>query len=116
METGKRMSLSEAFSVIPDTGAASTRHDVVEMLVVAVCAVLCVGRMDSLKSNCGGRERLEWLRRFMKLENGIASHDPFGRLFGLLDGKTVEASFRNGMWSFFSLGFALLTPTYAGWR
>jgi hypothetical protein len=34
------------------------------------------------------------LRRFLKLESGIASHDTLGRLFGLLDRGAVENSFR----------------------
>ena len=41
-----------------------------------------------------GKERIDWLRRFLKLEKGIPSHDTLGRLFGLLDRRAVEKSFR----------------------
>jgi hypothetical protein len=40
------------------------------------------------------KERIDWLRRFLTLENGIPSHDTLGRLFGFLDRRAVEKSFR----------------------
>jgi len=92
--TGKPVSLVEAFSVIVDPRVVNrSTHDLVEMLVVAVCATLC-GADNFVDIELWASERLEWLRRFMKLEHGIASHDTLGRVFGLLDGKVVEKSFR----------------------
>ena len=41
-----------------------------------------------------GDERIGWLRKFLKLEHGVPSHDTFCRLFGLLDKHEVEKSFR----------------------
>ncbi len=32
-----------------------------------------------------GNDRLDWLRTFLKLENGVPSHDTFGRVFVMLD-------------------------------
>jgi hypothetical protein len=32
-----------------------------------------------------GREKLDWLRRFLPFRNGIASHDTFSRVFALLE-------------------------------
>lgn len=95
MMTGKPVSLAEAFSVIVDPRVVGrSTHDLVEMLVVAVCATLC-GADNFVDIELWAIERLEWLRRFMKLEHGIASHDTLGRVFGLLDGQAVEASFRH---------------------
>lgn len=88
------MSLAEAFSVITDPRVVNrSTHDLVEMLVVAVCASLC-GADNFVDIELWAEERLDWLRRFMKLEHGIASHDTFGRVFGLLDAQAVETSFR----------------------
>lgn len=88
------MSLAEAFSVIIDPRVVKrSTHDLVEMLVVAVCATLC-GADSFVDIELWASERLDWLRRFMKLEHGIASHDTLGRVFGLLDAKVVEKSFR----------------------
>lgn len=61
--------------------------------MVAVCAMVC-GTDGFAEIELWARKRLDWLQRFMRLENGIASHDTFGRLFWLLDGKAVETSFR----------------------
>jgi predicted transposase YbfD/YdcC len=55
--------------------------------------MLC-GVDDFVGIEAWGNERIDWLRRFLKLENGIPSHDTLGRLFGLLDRRTVEKSFR----------------------
>ena len=40
-----------------------------------------------------GRSKLAWLRTFLKLPNGIASHDTFRRVFMLIDPDTFEAGF-----------------------
>ena len=95
METGKPVSLAAAFSVIVDPRIVGrSPHDLVEMLVVAVCATLC-GADNFVDMERWAKERLEWLRQFMKLEHGIASHDTMGRVFGMLDAKAVETSFRH---------------------
>jgi predicted transposase YbfD/YdcC len=41
-----------------------------------------------------GNERLVWLRSFLRLENGIPSHDTFGRVFSLLDPAELVACVR----------------------
>ncbi len=59
-------------------------HDLGEMIFMTLTATLCgadgwtdVGRFANSK--------LKWVRRFIKLENGIPSHDTFGRVFARLD-------------------------------
>src|SRR6202035_2675633 len=37
---------------------------------------------------------IEWLRQYLRLANGIPSHDTFGRLFGLINAQQFEAAFR----------------------
>jgi len=100
METGKqevpskRLSLAEAFAEIPDPRVAGrSKHDLVEMLVVTVCGLVC-GVDDFVGIEAWANERIDWLRRFLKLEHGVPSHDTLGRLFGLLDRRAVEKSFR----------------------
>jgi predicted transposase YbfD/YdcC len=90
----KRLSLAEAFAGRPDPRVAGrSKHDLVEMRVVTVCALLC-GVDDFVGIEAWANERIDWLRRFLKLGSGIASHDTFGRLFGLLDRRAVEKGFR----------------------
>jgi predicted transposase YbfD/YdcC len=68
-------------------------HDLVELLVVAVNAVL-VGADTFVEIELWAKEKLEWLRKYLRLSNGIPSHDTFGRLFGLIDPAQFEAAFR----------------------
>lgn len=100
METGKqqipnkRLSLAEAFAEIPDPRVTGrSKHELVEMLVIAVCGLTC-GVDDFVGIEAWANERIDWLRRFLKLEHGVPSHDTLGRLFGLLDRRAVEKSFR----------------------
>jgi predicted transposase YbfD/YdcC len=60
---------------------------------VTVCALLC-GVDDFVGIEAWANERIDWLRRFLRLKSGIPSHDTFGRLFGLLDRGAVEKGFR----------------------
>ena len=60
---------------------------------MALCAVLCGA--DSWVDVAEWAEDNEaWLRRYLVLAHGTPSHDTFGRVFRLLDGKVFEARFR----------------------
>jgi predicted transposase YbfD/YdcC len=61
-------------------------------LLVAVCAILC-GADNWVDVADFGEAKLEWLRRILPFENGIAAHDTFGRVFALLDAAAFEACF-----------------------
>lgn len=63
-----------------------------EMLLVALCAV-CSDADDWVHVAEWGRYKLAWLRKWLPFEQGVASHDTFSRLFGLLDPKVFEACF-----------------------
>ncbi len=94
METENRVRLADVFVSISDPRqAGKVKHDLVEMLVVAVMGVL-VGADTFVEIELWAKAKLEWLRRYLRLEHGIASHDTFGRLFGLIDPDEFEAAFR----------------------
>ena len=64
METGKPVSLAEAFSIIVDPRVAGrSTYDLVEMLVVAVCAMLC-GADNFVEIHMWAEERLDWFLSF----------------------------------------------------
>lgn len=89
------MTLTEAFACLEDprTGPAQ-RHDLTEMILMALCAVLCGA--DSWVDVAEWAEDSEvWLKRYLVLEHGTPSHDTFGRVFRLLDAKVFEACFRD---------------------
>jgi len=94
METEGRLRLADVFVSINDPRQArKVEHDLVELLVVAVSAVL-VGADTFVEIELWAKESLDWLRRSLKLEHGIPSHDTFGRLLGLIDPKEFETAFR----------------------
>ena len=83
METEGKLRLADVFVSISDPRqAGKVEHDLVELLVVAVNAVL-VGADTFVEVELWAKEKLDWLRGYLKLKVGIPSHDTFGRLFGL---------------------------------
>lgn len=88
------MTLSEAFTDLPDprTGPAQ-RHDLTEMILMALCAVLC-GADTWVDVAEWAEDNEAWLKRYLVLTHGTPSHDTFGRVFRLLDAKVFEACFR----------------------
>lgn len=59
-------------------------HDLVDVLVIAVCTLLCAGETFNDMEDFG-KAKCEWFKTFLKLPNGIPSHDTFNRVFAALD-------------------------------
>jgi len=76
----------------PRTGNAGL-HDLVEIMVIALCTVLCGGQYAS-DMELFAREKETFLRQFLKLEKGLPSHDTFSRVFRLLDPEQFSACFQ----------------------
>jgi len=94
MGAASGLRLADVFISIDDPRQASkVKHDLVELLVVAVNAAL-VGADTFVEIELWAQEKLDWLRKYLRLEHGIPSHDTFGRLFGLIDPEQFEAAFR----------------------
>src|SRR5882724_75578 len=58
-------------------------HDLVDILVIAVCTLLCAGETFNDMEDFG-KAKHEWFKTFLKLRNGIPSHDTFNRVFAAL--------------------------------
>jgi predicted transposase YbfD/YdcC len=58
-------------------------HDLVDILVIAVCALLCAAETFNDMEDFGKAKR-DWFRTFLKLRGGIPSHDTFNRVFAAL--------------------------------
>jgi predicted transposase YbfD/YdcC len=65
------------------------RHLLLDIIVIALCAVLC-GAEDWQQIEAFGKRRLTWLRRFLKLPNGVPSHDTFERVFDRLEPAALQ--------------------------
>ncbi len=85
--------ISEHFEKISDprTGNA-TRHKLLDIIVIAVCAVIC-GADGWSDVALYGRTKQPWLQDFLELPHGIPSHDTFGRVFAKIDPEEFEKSF-----------------------
>ena len=94
MKAGNVMPLTQVFVSITDPRSRrQTRHDLSELLTVVVCAVLS-GVDDLADIELWAKEKQGWLRGFMKLENGIPSHDTVGRVLAMIEPDEFETAFR----------------------
>ena len=75
----------------PRTGPAK-RHNFLDIIVIAVCAVIC-GADSWVDVEMFGKSKRAWLDRFLQLPNGIPSHDTFGRVFSMLDAQQFQSCF-----------------------
>jgi hypothetical protein len=89
------MILMEEFSKLEDprTGSAK-RHDLREMILIALCAVMC-GADSGVDVAEWGEDHEDWLKEYLELKHGTASHDTYSRVFRLLDARVFEACFRD---------------------
>src|SRR5512143_3351231 len=82
----------------PRTGNAK-RHALHEILLIALCTVLCGGETCADMA-LFARSKRAFLEEFLTLEHGIPSHDTFSRVFRLLDPDRFHAWFISFMKGF----------------
>jgi predicted transposase YbfD/YdcC len=84
---------AEYFTDLTDPrGRISRRHDLLEILVIALCAVLSGGQTAVDMARFAEAKR-DFLGRFLLLKNGVPSHDTFSRVFRRLDPDQFRACF-----------------------
>jgi predicted transposase YbfD/YdcC len=79
----------------PRSGNAAL-HDFHELLLIALCTVLCGGQ-GAVDMAEFAKAKEPFLRGFLKLANGLPSHDTFSRLFRQLDPEQFRAAFQHFM-------------------
>jgi predicted transposase YbfD/YdcC len=93
MEEEPAASIAGHFADLEDPRVDRTKHhQLLDILVIAICAVIC-GADGWAGVESFGEAKLEWLKRFLELPNGIPSHDTFGRVFARLDPEQFERCF-----------------------
>lgn len=87
--------LGEYFEKITDPRQQhKVKHNMLEIVIMTICAVIAeCEAWYQVVGYC--QEKESWFRETLglKLENGIASHDTFERIFAMIEPKELESSF-----------------------
>jgi predicted transposase YbfD/YdcC len=86
-------SIVKHFSKVKDPRIDRTkRHRLQDIILIAICGVIC-GADSWVDIELFGKTKIGWLKTFLKLPNGVPSHDTFGRVFAALNPEEFERSF-----------------------
>jgi len=84
MSQSQRVSIQECFSELTDPRRRKVVYRLVNVVTIAICAVLC-GADDFVAIAEFGRTKRKWLSKFLDLSAGIPSHDRFNAILGALN-------------------------------
>ena len=68
------------------------KHSLDSILFISLCAVIC-GAEGWNEIEDYGNAKIDWLKKFLRLPNGIPSHDTFNRVISMLDPGELNDSF-----------------------
>jgi predicted transposase YbfD/YdcC len=80
------------FMDLPDPRANNSIHRLHDILVIALCAVIC-GADGWAEVEVFANAKIAWFSTFLDLKQGIPSHDTFGRVFARLNPDAFERCF-----------------------
>jgi predicted transposase YbfD/YdcC len=83
MSIPKSVRIADHFTELTDPRRREVIYPLVNVVVIAICAVIC-GADDFVAIAKFGRTKREWLARFLDLETGIPSHDRFNAIFAAI--------------------------------
>ena len=92
MEQTPAGSLIEHFSELDDPRRYNRRHFLLDIVVIAICAVIC-GADDWAAVEEYGEAQRAWLGQFLVLPHGIPSDDTFRRVFARIDATQFQERF-----------------------
>lgn len=85
-------SIKNHFSKIADPRDLNKRHKLIDIITIAICAVVC-GANSWEHIEVFGHSKLDWFKDFLELPHGIPSHDTVGRVFAQIDPGEFQQSF-----------------------
>src|ERR1700712_4560712 len=89
----------KVFRKLCDPRAANARHELWQVLFIALAAVLG-GAKSCSEMALFGRSKEDLFCEILGLQHGIPSHDTFSRVFRLLDPDAFEKAFQRFMAAF----------------
>ena len=93
MDGKPTLTLTHHFRDLPDPRLAPLcEHELLDIIVIAVCAVIC-GQHSWTDIAFYGQDHYAWLKTFLRLPNGIPSHDTFRYVFTRLDPEAFQRCF-----------------------
>jgi hypothetical protein len=93
MPDKKDASIKSHFSSLTDPRQkGKVLHELADIMVLVICAVIC-GCDDYSEIELYGQKKEAWLRTFLKLPNGISSHDTISRVFAMASPIELEKCF-----------------------
>jgi predicted transposase YbfD/YdcC len=94
MENLPKISLQRLFEDMDDPRVVGRcTYRLTEVVLIAMCGVLS-GAESWTEIEEFGESKRAWLATFLRLEQGIPSHDTFRRVFSLLPAEVFESRFR----------------------
>lgn len=84
MSQSQRVSMQECFSELTDPRRRRVVYPLLNVVTIAICAVLC-GADDFVAIAEFGRTKRKWLCKFLDLSAGIPSHDRFNAILAALN-------------------------------
>jgi hypothetical protein len=85
-------SIKTHFSNITDPRDLNKRYKLIDIITIAICAVVC-GANSWEHMEVFGHSKLQWFNEFLQLPQGIPSHDKFGCVFEKIDLVEFQQSF-----------------------
>jgi len=93
MEKQVATSIITHFGELKDPRSGNAKqHIFLEILVIAICAVIC-GADGWSDVELFGKNKKDWLKTFLELPKGIPSHDTFGRVFAQIKPEEFQKGF-----------------------
>lgn len=94
MSKYEKIDLISIFSSTPDPRIdRHKKHQLINIIIIAMCGVLS-GADTWVDIEAFGHAKKPWLKTFLKLPNGIPSHDTFARVFQLLNPDEFQQRFQ----------------------
>ncbi len=103
MKLRPKTTIEQHFSEIEDPRVDRTkRHLLIDIITITLCAVIG-GAETWSEIELYGKCKYKWFKKFLKLPNGIPSHDTFARVFARLNPEQLQDCFLNWVKSITSL-------------
>jgi predicted transposase YbfD/YdcC len=88
----KGNSISDFFSNLTEPRDSNKRHKLIDIITIALCAVICgADTWEDIEEF--GDARREWFGKFLELPHGIPGHDTFARVFASMNPKEFQHAF-----------------------